>query len=203
MYSLFIDTHAKNVLIILFKDGKIVEKNDIETMNKHSVVTMPSIKQILDNNKCDVKDLSEILVCNGPGSFTGSRIAVTIAKTIAYSLNIPIKQVDALTIMAINVDKENKTITYGEIDYYTGDFFVDYDNSYKTYYEKLRYENWKRQMDEIINNPNTSHKARRKRISAAILWFNILKFKIRTRICKLHVTVNEDLRVLLSLSRLK
>ena len=110
MYSLFIDTHAKNVLIILFKDGRIVEKNDIETMNKHSVVTMPSIKQILDNNKCDVKDLSEILVCNGPGSFTGSRIAVTIAKTIAYSLNIPIKQVDALTIMAINVDKENKII---------------------------------------------------------------------------------------------
>lgn len=78
-----------------------------------------------------------------------------------------------------------------------------YDSSYKTYYEKLRYENWKRQMDEIINNPNTSHKARLKQISKAILWFNILKFKIRTRICKLHVTVNEDIRVLLSLRRLK
>ena len=78
-----------------------------------------------------------------------------------------------------------------------------YDNSYKTYYEKLRYENWKRQMDEIINNPNTSHKARLKQISKAKIWFDILKFKIRTRICKLHVTVNEDLRVLLSLSRLK
>ena len=78
-----------------------------------------------------------------------------------------------------------------------------YDNSYKTYYEKLRYENWKRQMDEIINNPNTSHKARRKCISATKLWFNILKSKIRTYICKFHVTINEDIRVLFSLYKLK
>ena len=78
-----------------------------------------------------------------------------------------------------------------------------YDNSYKTYYEKLRYENWKRQMDEIINNPNTSHKARRKRISVAKLWFDILKFKIRSYICKLDVTINEDIRVILSLLKLK
>lgn len=110
MYSLFIDTHGKNVLIILFKDGKILEKKDITTMNKHSVVTMPSIKQILDDNNCDVSLLNEILVCNGPGSFTGSRIAVTIAKTMAYALNIPIKQIDALTIMAVNVDGNNKVV---------------------------------------------------------------------------------------------
>jgi tRNA threonylcarbamoyl adenosine modification protein YeaZ len=103
MNTLFIDTHAKNVLIILFKDGKILDKIDIETMNKHSVVTMPSIRTILTNNKMDVKDLNDIIVCNGPGSFTGSRIAVTIAKTIAYSLNIPIKQIDAITIKAVNV----------------------------------------------------------------------------------------------------
>lgn len=78
-----------------------------------------------------------------------------------------------------------------------------YDNSYKTYYEELRYESWKRQMDEIINNPNTSHTARRKRISEAKLRFDVLKFKIRTYICKLDVTINEDIRVILSLLKLK
>ena len=111
MNSLFIDTHGKNVIVILFKNGNILEKIDMETMNKHSVVTMPSIKKILEDNKCDVKDLNEILVCNGPGSFTGSRIAVTLAKTIAFSLNIPIKQIDALTICAINVDGNNKIVS--------------------------------------------------------------------------------------------
>ena len=105
MNSLFIDTHAKNVTIILFKDGKIVDEINIETMNKHSVVTMPSIKKILEDNNCDVKELAEIIVCNGPGSFTGSRIAVTLAKTMAFSLNIPIKQIDALTIKAVKFSK--------------------------------------------------------------------------------------------------
>ncbi len=78
-----------------------------------------------------------------------------------------------------------------------------YDNSYMTYYEKLRYENWKRQMDEIINNPNTSHKARLKQISKAKLWFDIQKFKIRSYICKIDVTINEDIRVILSLLKFK
>lgn len=78
-----------------------------------------------------------------------------------------------------------------------------YNSAYKTYHEELRYENWKRQMDEVINNPNTSHKARRKRISVAKLWFDILKFKIRSYICKLDVTINEDIRVILSLLKLK
>ena len=111
MNSLFIDTHAKNVTIILFKDGKIVDEINIETMNKHSVVTMPSIRKILEDNNCDVKELTEILVCNGPGSFTGSRIAVTLAKTMAFSLNIPIKQIDALTIKAVNVSGDRKVVS--------------------------------------------------------------------------------------------
>lgn len=110
MFSLFIDTHAKNVLVILFKDGKIIDKIDLETINKHSVVTMPSIRTILENNDCTSEDLNEILVCNGPGSFTGSRIAVTIAKTMAFSLNVPIKQIDALTIMAVNVNSDDKIV---------------------------------------------------------------------------------------------
>ena len=110
MYTLFIDTHDKNVLLILFKNGKVLDKIDIETVNKHSVVATPSIKTILDSNNCDVHSLNEIIVCNGPGSFTGSRIAVTIAKTISYSLKIPIKQIDALTIMSINVDSDKKIV---------------------------------------------------------------------------------------------
>lgn len=78
-----------------------------------------------------------------------------------------------------------------------------YDNSYRTFYEELRFENWKRQMDEIINNPETLHIARCKHISSAKLRFDILMFKIRSHICKLDVTINEDIRVILSLLKLK
>ena len=78
-----------------------------------------------------------------------------------------------------------------------------YDNSYKTYKEDLCFEKWEEEMDEIINNPNTSHSSRCKHISTAKLRFDILKLKIRSRICKLDVTINEDIKVLLALYKLK
>lgn len=110
LYTLFIDTHNKNVLIILFKDGKILQKEDLVTSNKHSEVTMPTIEKILLENTVDITDISNIMVVNGPGSFTGERIAVTIAKTFAYSLNVPVRTIDALTILALNVSANEKIV---------------------------------------------------------------------------------------------
>lgn len=110
LYTLFIDTHDKKVLIILFKDGKIIIKEDLETKNKHSEVAMPTIDKVLKDSNVDIRDVSNIIVVNGPGSFTGERIAVTIAKTFAYSLKIPVRVIDALTILALNVDSELKVV---------------------------------------------------------------------------------------------
>ena len=111
MYSLFIDTHDKKVTIVLYKDGNVLNIIDEVTSNKHSIVTMPSIRKIIEDSFITVNDISEIYVVNGPGSFTGERIAVTIAKTMAYCLNIPIKTIDALTILAINVDDSIKIVS--------------------------------------------------------------------------------------------
>lgn len=111
LYTLFIDTHDKNVLIILFKDGKIISKENLETKNKHSEVALPTIANILDKSDVDVSELGSIVVVNGPGSFTGVRIAVTIAKTISYALSIPIRTIDALTILSLSVDGERKVVS--------------------------------------------------------------------------------------------
>ena len=110
LYSLFIDTHDKNVLIILFKDGKILIKNEVFSLNKHSEVAMPAIDSVMKEANVDVSVLYDIIVVNGPGSFTGQRIAVTIGKTMAYCLNIPIRVIDALTIMAISIDSSEKIV---------------------------------------------------------------------------------------------
>ncbi len=110
MYSLFIDTHDKLVVIILYKDGKIIKKNIVESKNKHSEITMPILDKTLNEAKIDVNDLNEVIVVNGPGSFTGERIAVTIAKTLAYTLNIPIKVLDSLLILALNVKGSKKCV---------------------------------------------------------------------------------------------
>lgn len=110
VYTLFIDTHDKNILIILYKNNKILVCENVQTINKHSEVAMPTIDLVLKKANIDVSELNSVIVVNGPGSFTGERIAVTIAKTIAYSLNIPIRVIDALTIMALAVNTDHKVV---------------------------------------------------------------------------------------------
>ena len=110
MYSLFIDTHDKNVVIILFKDGKIISSKNVESKNRHSEITMPLIDEVIKGGKIDVTDLNSVIVVNGPGSFTGERIAVTIGKTIAFLLKIPVRVIDSLTILALNVSDDIKNV---------------------------------------------------------------------------------------------
>lgn len=114
MYSLFLDTHDKKVIIILFKNCKVIDHFELISNNRHSVITLPAIKNILENNNLLVKDLNEVIVVNGPGSFTGERIAVTIAKTMAFALNIPIKVIDSLSVMAININSDDKYVAISD-----------------------------------------------------------------------------------------
>lgn len=137
LYTLFIDTHDKNVLIILYKDGKIINKENLETKNKHSEVTMPTIDKVLKSSNVDVSELGSIVVVNGPGSFTGERIAVTIAKTIAYALSIPVRTIDALTILALGVETDKKVVALEDRN---GAFVGIFDSSYIPL-EPLQYMN--------------------------------------------------------------
>lgn len=105
MYTLFIDTHD-TTLIALFKDMNIID-NVISEDRQQSTKVLPLINKILEENKLKTSDLNEILVVNGPGSFTGVRIGVTIAKTISYTLNIPIKTITSIELLAIFDDYKN------------------------------------------------------------------------------------------------
>ena len=89
-------------------------------MRMYSTITFdyifPSIIKVIDGIKLD-----EIIVVNGPGSFTGVRLGVTIAKTLAYTLNIPIKTVTALECMAIS-NNTYKVAFSDSNGYYVGNF---------------------------------------------------------------------------------
>jgi len=104
MYSLLIDTHDTKVVFVLYKDGNIICKNELESNMRHSEIAMPSLVAILSDNNIKPKDLGEILVNIGPGSFTGVRIGVVIAKTMAYLLNIPIKTINSLEMLLFSND---------------------------------------------------------------------------------------------------
>jgi len=126
MYTLFIDTHDKNVLIILYKDGMIIKKEDIVSPNKHSEIAMVVLDKVLISSNISVHDVKQVIVVNGPGSFTGERIAVTIGKTIAYCLHIPIRVIDSLTILALHINGNKKVVALEDRNgAYVGEFGKD------------------------------------------------------------------------------
>lgn len=110
MYSLFLDTHDKNIIEVLYKDGVVLDKSIRTSEKNHSDFTMPMLKELMTHNKISVHDLSEILIVNGPGSFTGVRLGVTIAKTLAFTLNIPIKTITSLECLAISSELKEKKL---------------------------------------------------------------------------------------------
>lgn len=102
MNTLYIDTHCDILEIVLFKDGKVLDIERSNSEHNHSSLAMPLLVNLLNKQNMDIHDIQEIIVVNGPGSFTGIRIGITIAKTLAYTLNIPIKVMSSLLIKAVS-----------------------------------------------------------------------------------------------------
>ena len=90
MYTLFIDTHFKDVQLVIYKNEKILQIAKIENCDRTSKNVLPLLKKTFQENNISYNQIEKIIVCNGPGSFTGIRISITIAKVMAYCLNIPI-----------------------------------------------------------------------------------------------------------------
>ena len=83
MYSLILDSATKNLYICLIKDEIVLEEIYIKGQNDHSKNIVSKLDLILKNNNIESKDLDEIIVGYGPGSYTGVRMAVTVGKMLA------------------------------------------------------------------------------------------------------------------------
>jgi tRNA threonylcarbamoyladenosine biosynthesis protein TsaB len=101
MIVLFLDTCTSDLNIGLVKDGELIYKYQQKHNNEHSKNTMTEINNALINQNIKPKDINKIIVTVGPGSYTGIRIGLTIAKTLAWSLNIPIIPASSLKAMAM------------------------------------------------------------------------------------------------------
>lgn len=135
MISLFLDTSSKKMVIYLVKDNNILYKKYMESLNDHSSYLVPFIDEALKENNLKTKDINKIYVVNGPGSFTGTRIGVTVAKTIGFSNNMNVIPVSSLKqyifsktnydyYVSIIMDKNNK-MYYGIYDKDYNDIVID------------------------------------------------------------------------------
>lgn len=135
MISLFLDTSSKKLVVILVKDNKIIGFKELESINDHASHLVPFIDELLKDNNITTKDINKIFVVNGPGSFTGTRIGVTVGKVLAYSNDIPVIPVSSLKqyifslqnynyYVSIIKDKNNR-MYYGIYDKDYNDIVVD------------------------------------------------------------------------------
>lgn len=99
MLSLVLDSANKELLVAIFKDDKKIDETRYEAWQRQSEFMLPELDKILKKNNVDPKSIDEIIVTVGPGSYTGVRIALTIAKIYAYTLNIPCYAISSLSAL--------------------------------------------------------------------------------------------------------
>ena len=106
MRILYIDTSSSYLYTSIVENNNVLAEIKEEYGQSLSEVALPRIVSMFEDTKLSPKDIDKIIVVNGPGSFTGIRIGITIAKVYAWSLNIPITTIYSLEAMAISSSKE-------------------------------------------------------------------------------------------------
>ena len=106
MRYLYIDTSSSYLYTAIVENEKLLSEIKEEFGQSLSEVALPKIASMFEKTNLEAKDINKIIVVVGPGSFTGIRIGITIAKVYSWSLEIPITTITSLEAMALSSDEE-------------------------------------------------------------------------------------------------
>lgn len=96
MKILALDTSNQALAVALLSGDQLLAETILNIKKNHSVSLMPVIDFLMDQVSWQPKDLERIVVAQGPGSYTGLRMAVATAKVLASSLKIDLVGVSSL-----------------------------------------------------------------------------------------------------------
>ncbi|MBM7622164.1 tRNA threonylcarbamoyladenosine biosynthesis protein TsaB [Bacillus tianshenii] len=99
---LAIDTSSYVLGVAVVEEDRVIGELVTNLNKNHSVRAMPAVERLLKDCEITPDTIDLIVVGRGPGSFTGVRIGVTLAKTLAWSLNVPLVGVSSLELLAAN-----------------------------------------------------------------------------------------------------
>ncbi|MBD1372289.1 tRNA (adenosine(37)-N6)-threonylcarbamoyltransferase complex dimerization subunit type 1 TsaB [Hazenella sp. IB182357] len=95
-------TLVMSVAVLDVKEQKVLGEVTTNLHKNHSIRLMPTIDQLLQDLDLTIQDIALLAVTSGPGSYTGLRIGITTAKTMAWARNIPLYSVSSLSVLARN-----------------------------------------------------------------------------------------------------
>ncbi len=110
MKILAIDTSSVNATVAVCDENKILGEYTIAGDRAHSQIIMPMTDELLKRCGIDVADIDVFAVALGPGSFTGLRIGMAAAETMASALGKKIIGISSLDMIAASFPFENKYI---------------------------------------------------------------------------------------------
>jgi len=103
MLILAIDTATEKGSLALAAGDRVLREYSLESHNSYLTRLMPGVAAILKDAGTEAADLAAVAVSVGPGNFTGLRIGLATAKTLAWSLGRPLVPVPTLEVLAAQV----------------------------------------------------------------------------------------------------
>jgi tRNA threonylcarbamoyladenosine biosynthesis protein TsaB len=100
---LAIDTATRWASLALLNNTGLIAETNWRCLGNHTVEVLPTIAQMMKRAQAQPADIKAIAVAKGPGSFTGLRIGMSIAKGFCLALNVPIIAIPTLDIIAYAV----------------------------------------------------------------------------------------------------
>ncbi|WP_251518332.1 MULTISPECIES: tRNA (adenosine(37)-N6)-threonylcarbamoyltransferase complex dimerization subunit type 1 TsaB [Staphylococcus] len=110
MNYLLIDTSNQPLSVAVMQDNQLLSELNSNLKKNHSAQLMPAIESVIKESGIGKKEINAIIVAQGPGSYTGLRIGVTVAKTLAYALDAKLYGVSSLAALAATVDEREDLI---------------------------------------------------------------------------------------------
>ena len=102
--ELFLDTTGNYLNIVMYDNG-IVENIHEECARSQSENILPYIDELCKKHGYSANDITKVIITKGPGSYTGVRIAMTLAKVLCSTKNIPLYTISTLQAMALSHGK--------------------------------------------------------------------------------------------------
>lgn len=97
---LAIDTSTKIASIALYEESEVRSEHSWHSHDNHTVELMPNLVRMLKQQGVGLRELTGVAVGVGPGSFTGIRIGMSVAKGLSLALELPIVGVPSLDVLA-------------------------------------------------------------------------------------------------------
>lgn len=110
MKVLAFDTSSKALSVAILDGKNLLADVTVNIKKNHSITLMPAIDFLMTSVDLQPSDLDRIVVAHGPGSYTGLRVAVATAKTLAYTLNIELVGVSSLYALAAAADLDGLVV---------------------------------------------------------------------------------------------